>query len=171
MGEVAPMSKPLREFQSALIKQAYVQAVKTAGEFTPAEWAAHKKEHPGADVSDHTITKPEGHSPARSEAKPESRLEAKPKKESKPKAKTYTQAQSDLQDHLAQSGWKVTKGLKVPYAQKGDVRLWFKPQAIHFTKGNKHSLGDARTLTYDTAMVKKMSPADFTSWVEKQLKD
>lgn len=28
-----------------------------AGEFTPAEWEAHKKQHPGADRADHTITK------------------------------------------------------------------------------------------------------------------
>lgn len=32
-------------------------AHKNAGEFTPAEWEAHKKEHPGADRADHTITK------------------------------------------------------------------------------------------------------------------
>jgi len=78
------MSKVLREFQSALIKQAYVQSVKSAGEFTPAEWAAHKKEHPGADIKDHTITKPEGGSKKpETYAKPGSPLDKHLKEKSK----------------------------------------------------------------------------------------
>lgn len=38
---------------------------RVAGEFTPAEWEAHKKKHPGADRADHTITK--GDKPSKDE--------------------------------------------------------------------------------------------------------
>lgn len=49
------MSDPRKSFEQALLSERV--AVRFAGEFTPDGWKKHKKEHPGADLADHTITK------------------------------------------------------------------------------------------------------------------
>lgn len=69
--------------------------------------------------------------------------------------KTYAQAQRDILDNLAANGWQVSAALKVPHATSpnGRLRLWFKPQAVWFTKifarGDRHDFKDARTISYD----------------------
>ena len=55
-------------------------ASRVAGKFSPEEWKQHKREHPGADPRDHTITK----------AKPD-----KPPKADKPKRKVDDADQRD----------------------------------------------------------------------------
>lgn len=72
------------------------------------------------------------------------------------KRPTFATTQRMLLDGLRRHGWTVIEGLKVPHATYGDVRLWFRPQAIYvndpgtnprdFT--NTHSLtSDMRELT------------------------
>jgi hypothetical protein len=70
--------------------------------------------------------------------------------------KTYAEAQHDILDNLAANGWQVSPALKVPHATapNGHLRLWFKPQAVWFTKlkpgeRNRHDFKDARTISYD----------------------
>ena len=64
--------------------------------------------------------------------------------------KTYVQAQRDILQNLSSNGWQVSPALKIPHATSpnGMLRLWFKPQAVWFTKGNKHNFKDARTVSY-----------------------
>lgn len=70
---------------------------------------------------------------------------------------TFIQARAAILAYLATQQWKVVDGLKVPHATSpdGTTRLWFKAQAVYLTQtdghikgGNKHQLGDARTLSY-----------------------
>lgn len=74
--------------------------------------------------------------------------------------KTYSQARSDILDHLGRlSGWTVKRHLKVPQAvmPSGDV-LYFRSRAVYL---NVHSLWtDIRTLT----------PQAFVADVERTLK-
>jgi len=70
---------------------------------------------------------------------------------------TYAQAREQVLACLASRGWKVAtrdqngRALKVPHATSPDgwLRLWFKPQAVHFTEGNQHSAQHARSLWVD----------------------
>jgi hypothetical protein len=52
---------------------------------------------------------------------------------------------------LESEGWKVKKDLKVPHATSpnGDIRLWFKPQAIWMSGGIVHDLAHARSIFVD----------------------
>lgn len=61
------------------------------------------------------------------------------------KGPTYAEAQKQVKDMLREHGWTVKDGLKVPHATKGDVRLWFKKQAV-YASGAKQQLGAARSL-------------------------
>ena len=49
--------KPDREVVASKLRELANRVRVTAGEFTEDEWKAHKREHPGADPKDHTITK------------------------------------------------------------------------------------------------------------------
>lgn len=88
-------------------------------------------------------------------------------------AKTFADARSDLLAFLRGKGWTV-KGesgfdrLKVPHATSPDrqFRLWFKPQAVHFTEG-EHSGGNARTISYDLD-IRRMSPEEFLSLLKRK---
>jgi hypothetical protein len=105
------MSQAKKDFSRSILVERIV--TKFAGEFTPAEWAAHKKEHPGADVSDHTITKPEsGEKKPEAESKgegkpksgePKSEDKGEPKSESKPQGKLIHPTTADsLMRHYTQ---------------------------------------------------------------------
>lgn len=101
----------------------------------------------------------------------ESAAPAAPQK--KAKAKTYVQAKADTLKHLESKGWKMSPGnLKIPHATSpdGETRLWFKAQAVYYTRGNKHDFKNARTMSYDLDL-RKMSPEDFESFVSKHKKD
>ena len=66
--------------------------------------------------------------------------------------KTFPQARREILLYLKSSGWQVSDlNLKIPHATSpdGEFRLWFKPQAVHYTEGNRHSFGDARAMYYD----------------------
>lgn len=62
---------------------------------------------------------------------------------------TFDQARREIREILTalrEAGWTVKSDLKVPHATSpdGELRLWFKAQAVHSTEGNRHSFGDAR---------------------------
>jgi hypothetical protein len=85
-------------------------------------------------------------------------IEQGQKNAKKAKAETFLTARARILDELRGLGWNVVafnaregKPMKVPHATSpdGGLRLWFKPQAVWFTKGNRHELGEARTISYD----------------------
>ena len=85
---------------------------------------------------------------------------------------TYAEARSSLLDELESRGWSVRRNLKVPHATAphGQFRLWFRPQAIHYTRGGQHSLGNARSISYDLD-IRKMSPSQFMSWLHDSFRE
>ena len=84
------------------------------------------------------------------------------------KQKTFDQARQDIFAELQRRGWTLKTGLKTPHATSpsGNFRLWFKPQAVHFTEGAKHDAGDARTIMYDLD-IRHEDPAAFLDWVQR----
>ena len=71
--------------------------------------------------------------------------------------RTYALARAAIFEDLRRLGWNVVtrntrtgEPLKTPHATSvnGRFRLWFKPQAVHFTvsAAGRHELGNARTL-------------------------
>lgn len=92
--------------------------------------------------------------------------------------KTHAQGQKDALDALEKRGWKVARGLKIPHAThpEGDVRLWFKPQAVHFTHAKAeypyhagHSAGNMRQLHPDIDL-RKHSGDTVADYAEKHFK-
>jgi len=77
------MSTAKKDFERSVLVERL--AARFAGEFTPAEWETHKKEHPGADIKDHTIRKPEDDK-AKSDDKPKDEKKEESKAD-KPKSK------------------------------------------------------------------------------------
>ena len=65
---------------------------------------------------------------------------------------TYAEAKAIHLQNLAALGWTVKPNLKVPHAtsRDGQVRLWFKPQAVWASYGVGHELGNARSIFVDT---------------------
>lgn len=71
---------------------------------------------------------------------------------------TFEDAQKRIKDKLKASGWTLsTEGLKIPWAVKEMqdrtiVTLWFKPQAIWYTRGTDlvRHFGSARSMHIDT---------------------
>lgn len=82
------------------------------------------------------------------------------------KKQTFVEAKTDILAHLKKEGWAVKDGLAVPHATSpdGEVRVWFKPQAVLMSKGNNHSLGAARSMWTD---IRSMSGPTFLKEVEK----
>jgi hypothetical protein len=72
-------------------------------------------------------------------------------------ARTFEQARAEILTYLAAHRWTVKlrsstgQPLKIPHATSpgGELRLWFKAQAVHFTEGNRHDVGDALSLHTD----------------------
>ncbi len=64
---------------------------------------------------------------------------------------TFKAAQTRILTQLVALGWKTVPALKVSHATSpdGQTRLWFKPQAVYYSTGPKHNLGDARSLHAD----------------------
>lgn len=86
------------------------------------------------------------------------------------KKKTYPEAKKEIMDYLAKEGWKVSGPLKVPHATLDkDFRLWFKPQAVYYSVGHPHKLGDARTVSYDFD-IRKMDGPKFLTTIERMFK-
>jgi hypothetical protein len=83
------------------------------------------------------------------------------------KGPTFAAARNAVLDKLQKDGWKLSdRSLKIPHATSpdGQVRLWFKSQAVYYTFGNAHSMNGARSLHSD---LRTMSPEDFVKDAEK----
>jgi len=87
------------------------------------------------------------------------------------KLPTFQAAQAAIMALLEKERWKVTRGLKIPYATSpsGELRLWFKAQAVYFTevpdpRVARHEFGAARTLSYDLD-IRTITPEQFLSLV------
>lgn len=85
--------------------------------------------------------------------------------------RTFKVARQEILDHLNNAGWNISDPtLKIPHATSpdGTLRLWFKAQAVYYTKSNekKHKPKDARTVSYDLD-IRKVSPQNFLDWIEK----
>jgi len=89
------------------------------------------------------------------------------------KGLTFVQSRDAILDKLESEGWKLSsRTLKIPHATSldGDLRLWFKAQAVHYTKngrGYRHSMGDAHTLAYDLD-IRKMTPEQFIQVLKRR---
>ena len=91
--------------------------------------------------------------------------------------KTYPQAQRDILGNLRANGWDVSGPLKIPHATSpnGQLRLWFKPQAVWSTKikpGERsqfegtHNFKDARTISYSLD-IRTRDPDEFRELMER----
>ena len=79
-------------------------------------------------------------------AKP-TRPAAKRKSAPKKAPRTFVQARDHVLVVLGRKGWYLSPPLKVPYAEKDDVRLWFRPQAVWASSGlNRTKMGEARSV-------------------------
>ncbi len=82
----------------------------------------------------------------------------------KTKQRTYPEAKDDIMAFLERKGWRRSTNLKVQHATtpEGHLRLWFKPQTIHYTlcQPHQHKLGDARAIRYELD-IRAMSPEEF----------
>ena len=84
------------------------------------------------------------------------------------KQKTFEQARQGIFVELRRRGWALKTGLKTPHATSpsGTFRLWFKPQAVHFTEGVSHDAGDARSLSYELD-IRQEDPSRLLDWVQR----
>lgn len=92
---------------------------------------------------------------------------------------TYEAARKGILSVLRSRGWSDNVNLKTPYATSpnGLLRLWFRPQAVHYTKivrggrdagsglPQSHNSGDARTVSYDLD-IRKVDPGKLVTWIE-----
>jgi hypothetical protein len=81
---------------------------------------------------------------------------------------TFKEARTKILDGFEAAGWTLSaRTLKVPHATNpgGSIRIWFKPQAVHFTKvlfPARHEFKYARTLSYDLD-IRKIDQAVFVA--------
>lgn len=78
---------------------------------------------------------------------------------------TYKEAREKLFAHLQSNGWKLQtwnpstmRPMVVPWASKGDVKVWFKPQAVLVGP----VLASARSTFLD---IRKLTPEQFVKAV------
>lgn len=81
--------------------------------------------------------------------------------------KTFVAARQEILDYLKGQGWELSGALKIPHATSpgGDLRLWFKAQAVYYTEGH-HTFGDARALSYDLD-IRKLDGASFLKLLQR----
>lgn len=93
-------------------------------------------------------------------------VEAAIRQRGEAKRPTFQAAKAAILAYLQQQGWKVNPHLKVPHATSpdGELRLWFKAQAVYYSWGDKHTLGDARSLHSD---IRDMTPEAFVAEAER----
>lgn len=90
--------------------------------------------------------------------------------------RTFIQARQEILDYLEARHWTLSsRSLKVPHATSpdGKVRLWFKAQAVYFTKTDgrmRHDFGEARSwgFSYDQD-IRKITPEQFFRRIELTL--
>lgn len=82
------------------------------------------------------------------------------------KRPTFQAAKAAVLSYLQREGWDVKPHLKVPHATApdGELRLWFKSQAVYYSWGNKHTLGDARSLHTD---IRDVTPEEFVKEADR----
>lgn len=92
----------------------------------------------------------------------------------KVKPPTYLEARDDILAALRRAGWQVSPHtLKTPHATSpnGRLRLWFLPQAVHYTTESRygttigHARGDARSVSYELD-IRKLTPTEFIAQIE-----
>jgi len=92
------------------------------------------------------------------------------------KRKTFAQARSEILDRLQSSGWALKRNLKVPHATSpdGDLRLWFKTQAVYATCdrsrssfGNQHKFTNARSITGESIDIRDEDVTRFIDYARK----
>lgn len=84
------------------------------------------------------------------------------------KGPTFEASRQAILAHLKEKGWSLSgtgrdgRPLKVQHATSpdGQVRLWFKAQAVYYTFGNQHSFGSARSVHSD---IRTMTPEAFVA--------
>lgn len=84
---------------------------------------------------------------------------------------TFEKARQGIFAVLRNRGWSLKTDLKMPHATSpnGNIRLWFKPQAVHYTEGNRHNGNDARAISYELD-IRKIDPSKFIDWVSSRFK-
>lgn len=89
------------------------------------------------------------------------------------KPPTFLEAREDLLAALRRAGWNLSEpGLRLPYATtpNGVLRLWFKPQAVHYTilHGNttRHNARETHSVSYDLD-IRKVTPTDFIAQMQR----
>jgi len=82
-------------------------------------------------------------------------------------SRTYAQAQAEILAHLRARGWTVRSDLKIPHATSpdGELRLYFKPQAVYYTQGNRHEFKNARSTWVSD--IRKLTPAQFDAEIQR----
>lgn len=96
--------------------------------------------------------------------------------------RTYATAKVEIFDELTRAGWTLSsRTLKTPHATSpdGSLRIWFKPQAIHFTRTgpgsshvpgethHRHDAGEARAISYDLD-TRKLTPEEFRAVIQRR---
>lgn len=83
--------------------------------------------------------------------------------------RTYDSARRDILAVLRDAGWVVKSDLKVPHATSpdGELRLWFKAQAVYSTEGRHHEYGDARTFGGYGLDIRQYDGPGFLALVER----
>lgn len=84
-------------------------------------------------------------------------------------SRTFKQAHREILAYLDSKGWTVKARLKIPHATGiyGDVRLWFKPQAIYIECGKPFRFGSARSLHVDP---REVNPPGLIAYAEEYCK-
>jgi len=78
------------------------------------------------------------------------------------KAPTYLEARAELFKYLEDKGWKVNSTLKIPHATSpdGDVRMWFKTQAVWVSYGDAHGRHDFKNARSIHGDIRRMKPEE-----------
>ena len=86
--------------------------------------------------------------------------------QSEAKRPTLKAAKAAILSYLQREGWAVKPHLKVPHATSpdGELRLWFKAQAVYYSWGNSHSLNGARSLHTD---IRDVTPEEFVKEADR----
>lgn len=86
--------------------------------------------------------------------------------------KNFAAAKNDILSKLSENGWTLSPlNLKIVYATSpdGTLRLWFKTQAVYFTKlgldNKSHKFKDGRTISYELD-IRKVDPDKFVKWIQ-----
>ena len=83
--------------------------------------------------------------------------------------RTFEESRREILSALRSAGWVVKSELKIPHATSpdGELRLWFKAQAVHSTEGNRHEFGNARTFGGYGFDIREYDGPEFLAVVER----